>query len=131
NGNSYYKAILTSASKQFGFSMDTPVRDIDPDKLKLVLHGTGKERLVMRHVGKSGRVHEYRTQYEGVIPNIERRFRETESDFVREELSRYMAPRPCPTCKGAKLKPEVLAITMAGRNINEVTSYSVGRAMRF
>ena len=66
-----------------------------------------------------------------IITNIERRFKETESDFVREELQKYMAPRPCPTCKGARLKPEALAVTIAGRNIQEIVDYSVLHAREF
>ncbi len=131
NGNSYYKSLLESVSHQYGFSMHVPVRELSSEQVKLILYGAGAERVTMRHVGKSGRAHEYRTQYEGVIPNIERRFRETESDYIREDLQRYMTPRPCTTCNGARLKPEALAVTIAGRPISEVVSYSVARALDF
>ena len=87
--------------------MDTPVRDLSPRRIEKILYGSGSERIVLTYKSKSGRSREYRAQYEGVIPNIERRFQETDSDFIREDLQRYMAPRPCPTCKGARLKPEV------------------------
>ncbi|MBI2756257.1 MAG: excinuclease ABC subunit UvrA [Chloroflexi bacterium] len=131
NGNSYYRAILEAAARHYGFSMDVPVRDLEERSLERILYGSDGERIPMRHQGKTGRVHEYRTHYEGVIPNIERRFKETESDFIREDLQRYMSPRPCPTCQGARLKPEVLAITIAGRNVDEVTHYSIQRALSF
>ena len=131
NGNQYYRSQLEGLARHLGFSMETPVRDLKPEHLEKILYGMGSERILLRHVGKSGRVHEYRTQYEGVIPNIERRFKETSSDWVREDLQKYMAPRPCPTCKGARLKPEVLAVTIAGRSIDEVTHYSVLRAQAF
>src|ERR671932_680054 len=111
--------------------MDTPIRNLAPEHIHKVLWGTGSERILLRHEGKSGRRHEYRTHYEGVIPNIERRFRETESDFIREDLQRYMAPRPCPTCKGARLKPEALEVKIAGRSIQEVVDYSVLQAREF
>src|SRR5919202_2832019 len=111
--------------------MDTPVKNLAPEHIHRVLWGSGSERILLRHQGKSGRRHEYRTQYEGVIPNIERRFRETESDFIREDLQRYMAPRPCPTCHGSRLKPEALAVTIAGRNVNDAVSYSVLKARAF
>jgi excinuclease ABC subunit A len=131
NGNSYYKSLLESVAKYYGFSMTTPIRDLTPEHLQKILYGSGSERIVLTYQSKSGRSREYRAHYEGIITNIERRFKETESDFVREELQKYMAPRPCPTCKGARLKPEVLAVTIAGRNIQEVVDYSVLRAREF
>src|SRR5207248_2076895 len=100
------------------------IRDLKPAALDKILYGSGTERIVLAYQSKSGRSREYRALYEGIIPNIERRFKETDSEFIREDLQKYMAPRPCPTCKGARLKPEVLAVTIAGRNINEVVRYS-------
>ncbi|HLZ29161.1 MAG TPA: excinuclease ABC subunit UvrA [Chloroflexota bacterium] len=131
NGNSYYRSLLESVSKHYGFSMTTPIRDLKPDQIQKILYGSGTERIALTYASKSGRSREYRAQYEGIIPNIERRFKETESEFIREELAKYMSPRPCPTCKGARLKPEVLAVTIAGRNIAEVVNYSVLRARDF
>src|ERR1700737_2854770 len=128
NGNSYYRSLLESVAKYYGFSMTTPIRDLKPENLEKILYGSGTERIVLTYQSKSGRNREYRAHYEGIITNIERRFKETESDFVREELQKYMRPRPCPTCKGARLKPEALAVTIAGRNIQEVVDYSVLRA---
>jgi excinuclease ABC subunit A len=131
NGNSYYKSLLESVSKHYGFSMTTPIRNLKPEHLQAILYGSGSERIVLTYQSKSGRSREYRAHYEGIIPNIERRFKETESEFVKDDLQKYMAPRPCPTCKGARLKPEVLAVTIAGRNIDEVVRYSVLRAREF
>jgi excinuclease ABC subunit A len=131
NGNSYYKSLLESVAKYYGFSMDTPVRDLKPEHIQKVLYGSGSERIVLTYQSKSGRSREYRAYYEGIIPNIERRFKETESEFIRDDLQKYMAPRPCPTCHGARLKPEALAVTIAGRNIQEIVDYSVLRAREF
>jgi excinuclease ABC subunit A len=131
NGNSYYKSLLQSVAKYYGFSMDVPVRNLKPEHLERVLYGSGSERVVLTYQSKSGRSREYRANYEGIIPNLERRFKETESDFVREDLQKYMSPRPCPTCHGARLKPEMLAVTIAGRNISEVVNYSVLQAREF
>src|SRR5215469_7646008 len=131
NGNSYYKSLLESVAAYYGFSMDTPVRDLTPEQIQKILYGSGNERIVMLYQSKSGRHREYRAHYEGIIPNLERRFKETDSDFIREDLQKYMAPRPCPTCHGARLKPEALAVTIAGRNIREVVDYSVLRAREF
>jgi excinuclease ABC subunit A len=131
NGNSYYKSLLESVAKYYGFSMDTPVRDLKPEDVQKILYGSGSERIVLTYQGKSGRSREYRAYYEGIIPNIERRFKETDSEFIREDLQKYMAPRPCPTCHGDRLKPEVLAVTIAGRNIAEIVGYSVLKAREF
>jgi excinuclease ABC subunit A len=131
NGNSYYRSLLESVAKYYGFSMDTPIRELKPEHIQKILYGSGSERIVLTYQSKSGRSREYRAQYEGIVPNIERRFKETDSEFIREELQKYMAPRPCPTCKGARLKPEVLAVTIAGRNIREVVDYSVLHAREF
>jgi excinuclease ABC subunit A len=131
NGNSYYKSLLESVAMHYGFSMDTPVRDLKPEAIEKILYGSGSERIVLTYKSKSGRSREYRAQYEGVIPNIERRFQETDSDFIRDDLQRYMAPRPCPTCKGARLKPESLAVTIIGRSIHDVVNYSILQAREF
>src|SRR4029079_7183417 len=111
--------------------MNTPIRDLKPEHIERILYGSGSERITLRYESKSGRAREYAASCEGVIPNIERRFQETDSDYIREDLQRYMAPRPCPTCKGARLKPEVLAVTIAGRNIQEVVQYSILQAREF
>jgi excinuclease ABC subunit A len=131
NGNSYYKSLLESVARYYGFSMDTPIRNLKKDQIEKILYGSGNERIVMLYQSKSGRSREYRAHYEGIIPNLERRFKETDSDFIREDLQKYMAPRPCPTCHGARLKPEALAVTIAGRNIREVVDYSVLKAREF
>jgi excinuclease ABC subunit A len=131
NGNSYYKSLLDSVARYYGFSMDTPVRDLASEQVQKILYGSGSERIVLTYQSKSGRSREYRAHYEGIIPNIERRFKETDSEFIREDLQKYMAPRPCPTCKGARLKPEALAVTIAGRNIQEIVDYSVLHAREF
>ena len=131
NGNSYYKSLLESVARFYGIPMDAPVRKLKKEQIDKILYGSGSERIVLRYESKSGRSREYRAHYEGVIPNIERRFSETDSDFIREDLQKYMAPRPCPTCHGARLKPEVLAVTIAGRNIDEVVRHSVIHAREF
>src|SRR5919202_2252110 len=131
NGNSYYRSLLESVAKYYGFSMHTPIRDLEPEHIQKILYGSGSEPIVLTYQSKSGRSREYRAHYEGIIPNIERRFKETDSEFIREDLQKYMAPRPCPTCQGARLKPEVLEVTIAGRNIQEIVDYSVLRAREF
>src|SRR3712207_4154847 len=80
---------------------------------------------------RSSRIHEYKISYEGVIPNLERRYKETESDYIRSDIERYMAKRPCPACQGARLKPEALSVTIVGRPIDETTHMSIVTALEF
>ncbi len=130
NGNAWYRAILAALARHYGFSTRTPVSELSQRHLDLVLYGTGGERIPFRHESRhGGRVHEFKVQFEGVIPNLERRYRETESEYIRADIERYMATRPCPTCKGARLKPETLSVTVVGRPINEVTSLSIAAAL--
>ncbi|MEZ4496367.1 MAG: hypothetical protein R2845_06200 [Thermomicrobiales bacterium] len=97
--------------------------------IEKVLYGTGSRKLSVRYPGKNGRYRVYDVPFEGVIPNLRRRYESTQSDWVREEIERYMAARPCPTCKGARLKPEVLAVTVADANIVEISSLPIRRAL--
>ncbi len=129
--DSYYANILGAVASEHGFSFKVPVRDLTSDQLNVLLYGTGGERVRVRHRHRDGRSHEYNMAYEGVIPNLERRYRETDSDFIRSEIERYMSSKPCPACGGARLKPEVLAVTVAGRSIAEVTRLSVWKALEF
>ncbi|MGE3269291.1 MAG: excinuclease ABC subunit UvrA [Chloroflexota bacterium] len=132
NGNVWYKEIVSALAKQRGFSLSQPVSELSDEDMNALLYGTKGERIPIRHVSKrGGRVHEYKVEYEGVISNLERRFKETESDYIRQDIERYMAKRPCPACKGARLKPEALSVSIIGRAIDEVTHYSVVNALAF
>ena len=113
-------------------SLSESVADISETNLNFILYGTRGERIPVRHVSKrGGRVHEYKVEYEGVISNLERRFKETDSDYIRSDIERYMAKRPCPACKGARLKPEALSVSIIGRSIDQVTNYSIVSALDF
>ena len=123
SGTAIWSAALAQSR---GFSLSQPISELSEANLNALLYGTKGERIPIRHVSKrGGRVHEYKVEYEGVIPNLERRFKETESDFIRQDIEQYMAKRPCPACKGARLKPEALSVTIAGRAIDETTQMSV------
>ena len=116
--------MVEAMAAKHGFSTHVPVRDLKPEDIEKLLHSTG-EHISVRYVNQAGRTSYYDTTYEGVIPNLSRRFRETESDYVRSEIERYMTASPCPDCKGARLKPESLAVTIDDKNIIEVTQMSL------
>ena len=127
----YYGSLVGAVANQYGFSTKVPVRELTGEQLDLILYGTHGNRIRVRHRHKDGRSHEYATYFEGVIPNLERRHKETDSDYMRGEIERYMASRPCPACDGARLKPEILAVSVAGRSIVDFTRLSVWRALEF
>jgi excinuclease ABC subunit A len=127
----WYHSTLESLATHFGFSMDTPIREMDPEHLTVILYGTAGKKLEVSHQTQKGRVYSWNTAFDGVIPNMERRHVDTESDSVRDDIARYMTQRACATCGGARLKPEVLAVTVLGMNVMEVTSQSVENALRW
>jgi len=123
----YYAQTLDSLARHFKFSVTTPWRDLPEKFRKIILYGSGGESVTMTY---DDGVRSYKTSkpFEGVIPNMERRFRETDSAWVREELGRFQANSPCETCKGDRLKPEALAVKIAGLNISEVTRMAIAPA---
>jgi excinuclease ABC subunit A len=137
SGEPYYLALLEGAGKHYGFSLDVPVEELDPSDLNLLLYGSQGERIAVRtprwghHNHGHRRDREYQMTFEGVIPSLERRYRETESDAMKEDIEKYMWNRPCPDCNGLRLKQESLSVTIVGRPITEVTSLSVVMATNF
>ncbi|MFH1087755.1 MAG: excinuclease ABC subunit UvrA, partial [Chloroflexota bacterium] len=121
----WYYSMLESLARRHGFSLHTPVKDLSKEHLGLILHGDGGERVRARFEDQFGHVRDYFTTFEGVVANLERRYQETESDAVREDIERYMSSHPCQVCQGKRLKPESLAITVADKNIIEVTGLPV------
>src|SRR3989344_5463343 len=103
---------LSALALKYGFSLSQPVKNIDKKHLQVILYGSGENTITV-----DGR---YQTNFEGVVPNLERRYRETDSNYIRQEIEGYMRVQPCPTCNGARLKKEVLGVTVAGKNIVEV-----------
>jgi excinuclease ABC subunit A len=123
----YYAQTLDSLARHFKFSVTTPWKDLPEKFRKIILFGSGGDAVTMTY---DDGVRSYKTTkpFEGVIPNMERRFRETDSAWVREELGRFQANSPCDSCKGDRLKPEALAVKIAGLNISEVTRMSIAPA---
>ena len=124
-------SMIESLARAHNFSTDTPVRDLPEATVDLILYGGGNRRFTMRHRTHRGREFTWDTTYEGVIPNLMRRYRDTESDYVRSEIQRYMAQRPCPSCGGRRLKPEALAVTVCGMDIMQVCSQNIERALEW
>jgi excinuclease ABC subunit A len=126
----YWNRVLEATAEAHRFSMDTPWRRLPARAREVVLYGSDED-IYIRYRNRYGRQRAYYTTYEGVVPNIERRHAETDSDHARWRYEQYMREVPCRSCKGARLKPESLAVTVAGVNIAELTSRSVIGAVRF
>lgn len=121
NSDAWWMKKLASVGEAHGFSLQVPVKELSDDDVQKILYGTGDEKYRVE-LG-SGR--HYDSTYEGVIPNLERRWKETDSDFMRKDIERFMRERPCYTCKGKRLKPEVLAVTVQGLSIMDMSELSV------
>jgi excinuclease ABC subunit A len=122
-------SILESLGRRHGFSLSTPVRDLSKEQLRVILYDGGGEPVPATYEDRYGIMRQYYTNFAGVIPYLERRYRETSSDSVRADIERYMASNPCPTCQGKRLKPESLAVTIVDRNIMDVTALPVTEAL--
>ncbi len=130
NGSQWHASILEALAKKFNFSLETPWRDLSEEQKKIVLYGT-HEPLTIRYRPQHGGTRNYTITFEGVIPNLDRRYKQTDSEGVREEIEQYMSARICPDCHGARLKPEALAVTVGGHNIVQVSRLSIVNAQRF
>ena len=120
----YYMQVLGSLAREFGFSLDTPWKDLPGEVRLVILHGTGGKPVTLTFVD-GRKSYDVRKPFEGVIGNLNRRMLQTESAWMREELAKYQASHPCETCGGARLKPEALAVKVAARDISSVTRLSV------
>ena len=126
----YYTRILEALAGELKFSMDTPWKRLSEKAKNAILHGFDFE-VHVKYKNRYGRVRSYSTGFEGVIPTIERRHGETDSDYAREKFESFMRETPCPVCKGARLKPEVLAVTIGGKSIAEVCEFSIAECAEF
>ena len=127
----YYWQMVEAVAHHYHINLDTPVRQIPEEKLKKILYGTQGEEVTVHVEGRNGRQTSYNTAFEGVIPNLERRYRETNSEYIRNKITEYMSDRPCPTCKGTRLRPEAMAVTVDEINIVEVTDWPVHRTLEW
>lgn len=122
--------IFQALAKKYGFSIYTPACDLPEDIINLILYGNGVEKLEVEY-SSNYNTRTYNMTFEGVVPNLERRYRETTSDYVKSELEKVMVEKPCPVCGGKRLKKEVLAVTVEGKNIYEFTAMSVVEILDF
>ncbi|MDQ6878841.1 MAG: excinuclease ABC subunit UvrA [Candidatus Dormibacteraeota bacterium] len=127
----FYPELLESVSKYFGIDMDKPWSKLSKQHRDALLNGTGERKIRFGYKNQYGHERWYEAPFEGVVANLQRRFHETESEFLKAELERYMADKPCPACKGQRLKPESLAVTVAAQNIAEVCRLSISAAIKF
>lgn len=125
----WYDNLLRSLSRRHGFSLSTPVDELSEEVLHRILYGDGGEPFPVRYEDRQGRVRQYYAHFEGAIPRLERRYRETDSDGIRADIERYMASNPCPACQGKRLKPESLAVLIDGKHIMDVTGLPVTRSL--
>lgn len=126
---SWYSKILEAVADTYGFSVHTPIKELTDAQVKIILYGTGDKKIEVSGFDYSD--YSYSSSFEGVIPNLERRYKETDSDYMRSEIENYMRVRACPVCKGARLRPEVLAVTVGGISIVEVSKMHIDSANDF
>ena len=133
NGGGYYLQILQALCQQYAIPFKVPVRELSLKQRDIVLYGTPRktDKVRIQYRTGSGETRYYETGYSGVIPNLQRRMEETTSDYIRSRLEEYMSVRPCPTCGGKRLRPEALAVTIAGSNIHEVTHMPVDDSLQW
>ncbi|KAB2329084.1 excinuclease ABC subunit UvrA [Cytobacillus depressus] len=127
----YYPQLLEAVCTHYGIDMDIPVKDIPDHLLEKVLYGSNGEKIFFHYENDFGQVREGLIEFEGVIRNVERRYKETSSDYIREQMEKYMGQQPCPACKGYRLKKETLAVLISGQHIGKVTELSVEEAFTF
>ncbi len=125
----YRWQMIKAVCQQFDIPTDVPWRELNGAQQRILLYGSAEDRIELRYVNREGYRRQYKTQYEGVIPNLERRYRETDSDYVRSKIEKFMTHRPCPACEGARLRPVALAVTVADKSIDKLSSWPVSRLL--
>jgi len=127
----WYTRQIEAVAVTHGFTLDQPIRDLTEEQLNAILYGTGERVLEMKFTNQYGRTQAYDTKFEGVVNNLQRRYKESDSDWVRTEIEKYMASIPCAACKGLRLRPEALSVLIDGKSIANVTGLSIVDARRW
>jgi len=131
SSSAYYEQVIEAISAKYGVDVEAPWDSLSEDQRCLFLYGTNGDRIQVTYRNRYGRRRSYATQFEGIVNNLERRYKETESDLQREKIEEYMSMVPCPACKGARLRPESRAVRIGGLGIHEMTAMSVRRARQW
>lgn len=129
--NFYYFSMLSSLAEHFGFSIDTPFKKLSKKHRKVILHGSGDEVVDFHYVNDRGDRVTRSYPFEGILPNMERRYRETESSMVREELAKYLSSQSCPDCEGTRLKQDARHVLIKGKNLPSITNMTVSHATEY
>ncbi len=130
-GSGFYESVIQAIADRYEIPTDVAWRDLTTEQQDRFLYGTGGDKVYVQYRNKMGRRRSYMIDFEGIVASLQRRYRETDSSSQRERIEEYMSFRPCPVCKGARLKPEVLAVTVGEKNIHEFTKLSVSAALEF
>jgi excinuclease ABC subunit A len=129
--SNFYESVIQGIADRYEVDLETPWAELPQEQRDLFLNGTDGERVYVQYRNRMGRKRSYMLSFEGITKSLERRYRETDSSQIRERIEEYMSFRACPACGGARLKPEVLAVTVGGTNIHELTKLSVAAALAF
>ncbi len=127
----YYWQLLDATAQHFHIDLNRPFKEIPLEKQEIILYGTKGEKVRIHYHNRDGRQAVFDTAFEGVIGNMERRYRETNSEYIREKISEFMSDRLCPTCQGKRLRPEAIAVTVDDTNIIEVTTWPINRTLEW
>jgi excinuclease ABC subunit A len=130
-GSGFYESVIQAIADRYEVPTDVPWQELSTEQQDWFLYGTDGDKVYVQYRNRMGRRRSYMIAFEGIVSSLERRYRETDSSTQRERIEEYMSFRPCPVCKGARLKPEVLAVTVGGKNIHEFTKLSITRALQF
>ena len=130
-GSGFYESVIAAIADRYEIPTDLPWQELTEQQQDFFLYGTGGDKVYVAYRNRMGRRRSYMVDFEGIVKSLQRRYRETDSSSQRERIEEYMSFRACPVCNGARLKPEVLAVTVGGRNIHEFTRLSVTRALEF
>ena len=127
----WLEGVLSGVCRKYEIDPHAPIGKLNPEQRKVLLYGTGETNVSFEYTNAQGRTRTFHTPFEGIIPHLERRYRESQSEWARSEIEQYMSSRPCPDCHGRRLRTESLAVTVGGMNIMEVSALSVRRALDF
>ena len=129
--NAYYFHLIASLAAAYDFDVETPYCELPKSVQKVLMHGSGKKAIEFRYVGQKGQVYQKTHPFEGILNNLERRYRDTDSNSVREELTKYLSSRPCPSCHGARLNEAARHVFVADKGLPQVTEWAIGEALSF